>query len=266
MFSYDLFAQLFLFFSRRRLILLATTAAIIVISALAFWRLNVHGDIRSMLPDDTSEAALNFKLLQQAPFTRKVIVNLKAGPNISSTQLIRAADRLTAAMTAPYFRHVVAGPGENLGWNLLSWLIDVQPIQRQISDQRGSPYPDTVLQDILMQHPDAAIWAEGYRRTESPGIPLSELTESPVLVVYTTPSGPEPLQNALQRVKPATVVLLGINPPFEAFSDVASAFDVPEKVAVWPFGFPSGPVPFMSVVSMCFAKSGAVFDGAVFPA
>lgn len=86
-----------------------------------------------MLPDDTSEAALNFKLLQQAPFTRKVIINLNADTKISSTQLVAAADRLTAAMTSPYFMHVVAGPGENLGWNLFSWMIDVQP--NLVSDQ-----------------------------------------------------------------------------------------------------------------------------------
>ena len=161
MFSNDLFGHVFLFFSRRRLILLVTTAAVIVISTLAFFQINVHEDIRSMLPDDTSEAALSFKLLQQAPFTRKVIINLNANTDISSTQLIEAADRLTAAMTSPYFMHVVAGPGERLGWNLFSWLIDAQP--NLVTDQDINKIRQSLKAKHVRQH-----LSEVYARLLSP--------------------------------------------------------------------------------------------------
>ncbi len=98
--------------------------------------------------------------------------------------------------------------------------VEIVPPPRQIIDQRTAPYPNDILNDICAAYPNAAIWAEGYRRAESPGIPLSELTESPMLVVYTAPTGPQPLQDALQRVQPAHIVLLGINPPIETSEDV----------------------------------------------
>jgi hypothetical protein len=65
-----------------------------------------------------------------------------------------------------------------------------------------------------------AIWAEGYRRAESPGLPLHELPEAEQLVIYTAPAGPYALQEALERVKPARVVLMGLNPPTLTFPDV----------------------------------------------
>ncbi|MBN1201375.1 MAG: single-stranded-DNA-specific exonuclease RecJ [Anaerolineae bacterium] len=92
--------------------------------------------------------------------------------------------------------------------------------QRQWHDYRQSPYPDTILQDITAQHPEAAIWAEGYRRVESPGLPLSELPTSDMLIVYTTPTGPQALHKALERVQPVHVALLGVDPPIRAMQDV----------------------------------------------
>jgi single-stranded-DNA-specific exonuclease len=98
--------------------------------------------------------------------------------------------------------------------------VEVASPQRQVIDFRGSPYPDQVLRDVLDQYPDAAVWAEGYRRAQSPGVPLSDLSAAPVLVVYTTPTYPHALQNALRRVKPDLVVLVATNPPTQAFTDV----------------------------------------------
>ncbi len=98
--------------------------------------------------------------------------------------------------------------------------VELERPPRQVIDHRADPHPDRVLRSVLEQHPDAAVWAEGYRRTESPGVPLDELRESDTLVVYTAPFGPQALQEALENVQPASVVLLGVNPPNQAFADV----------------------------------------------
>ena len=98
--------------------------------------------------------------------------------------------------------------------------VEVTRPQRQIIDHRGSPYPDQVLRDVLDHYPEAVVWAEGYRRAESPGLPLSELPIADVLIVYTTPPYPQAFQNALQRVKPDTIVLIATNPPTQALTDV----------------------------------------------
>lgn len=94
--------------------------------------------------------------------------------------------------------------------------IEVERPRREVIDQRRSPYP---VEDRRAAR-DTAIWAEGYRRAESPGVPLHDLSEAEVLVIYTTPAGPYALQDALERAKPARVVLVGLNPPTLAFSDV----------------------------------------------
>ena len=85
-----------------------------------------------------------------------------------------------------------------------------------IIDYRHMTNREQLLQDILAQYNDVAVWAEGYQRKHSPGIPLSELHTAQVLVVYTTPTGPQALQEALERVQPTTAVLLGIEPPINA--------------------------------------------------
>ena len=126
MLSTKLFAKLYLFFEGRRRILYAVTLVAIAVSILVFWRLDMHEDIRSMLPDDRSNAALDFELLQQMPFARKVIVNLEGGADIPEGKLIAAADQLAAAMTPPYFTQVLTGPGESVGWELFSWLITAE--------------------------------------------------------------------------------------------------------------------------------------------
>lgn len=98
--------------------------------------------------------------------------------------------------------------------------VEVAPPRLEVLDHRHNPAPDRQLAQLLAHHPDVAVWAEGYRRAESPGLPLGDLPESAVLVVYTVPPGPQALQQALERVKPAQVVLLAVAPPLTTFTDV----------------------------------------------
>lgn len=92
--------------------------------------------------------------------------------------------------------------------------------RREIEDHRYSPAPLQVLSQMLDHYPEAAVWAEGYRRSESPGFALAELPESNVLIIYTAPSGPQPLQEALERVKPVKAVLVATDPPIQTLPDV----------------------------------------------
>jgi predicted exporter len=124
---FTLFAKIYNFFLPRRRILYSVTMLGIVTCILVFSNVNLQEDIRSMLPDDRSEAALDFHLLQQAPFTRKVIINLSRGRDTGSGELLEAVDRLAEAMRPPFFAKVVTGPsGPNI-WQLFFWLMDKQP-------------------------------------------------------------------------------------------------------------------------------------------
>ena len=120
-------ADLYLFFSHRRSMVFVATLAVIVISAIAFVNLNLNENIESMLPDRKTDTALNFRLLQQAPFSRKVIINLNKQANIHNKELVEITDRLAAAMNPPFFTRVVTGPGESLSLEFFSWIVNAYP-------------------------------------------------------------------------------------------------------------------------------------------
>ena len=132
---FSLFAQIYNFFLPRRRILYSASIVGIVTCILVFSNINLYEDIRSMLPDDKSEAALDFHLLQQAPFSRKVIINLSRGRDTSISELIKAVDRLAAAMRPPLFDNVVTGPSGPEIWELFFWLMDKQPNLATVQDR-----------------------------------------------------------------------------------------------------------------------------------
>ncbi|MBW2431137.1 MAG: MMPL family transporter [Deltaproteobacteria bacterium] len=122
-----LFAKIYHYFSPRRRILYSASMLGIVTCMLVFSRIDLNEDIRSMLPDNRSEAALDFRLLQQAPFTRKVIINLSRKGDAGSSELLEAVDRLAEAMRPPFFANVVTGPSGPDIWELFFWLMEKQP-------------------------------------------------------------------------------------------------------------------------------------------
>lgn len=124
---FTLLAKIYNFFSTRRRILYSATVLGIVMCILVFLNIDLHEDIRSMLPDDQSEAALDFNLLQQAPFTRKIVINLSREGDRGSSELLVAVDRLAAAMRPPLFTNVVTGPSGPDLWELFFWLMEKQP-------------------------------------------------------------------------------------------------------------------------------------------
>ncbi len=84
---------------------------------------------------------------------------------------------------------------------------------RQILDRRLAPQPLLELSALRSAYPDAVTWAEGYRRSEAPGVPLSALCPAQTLIIYTAPCGPNALSQAMQQVSPARVILFGVDPP-----------------------------------------------------
>ena len=66
------------YFSRRRLLLLGGTATLLLLSIASFGRIHLEENIEAMLPDRGSRVAADFRLLQQAPFARKLVITLRA--------------------------------------------------------------------------------------------------------------------------------------------------------------------------------------------
>ncbi|HWS15582.1 MAG TPA: hypothetical protein VN450_05245, partial [Candidatus Methylomirabilis sp.] len=110
--SFPLFARLYRFFSGRRKTLFAATALLIALGGAALRNIEIREDIESMLPDDTSDVARDFRLLQSAPFTRKILITLTGGPRTEPAALLAAADRLARALPSPDIVRVATGPAD----------------------------------------------------------------------------------------------------------------------------------------------------------
>jgi uncharacterized protein len=125
--GFDLFRRIYDLFSRHRLILFAASAACIIASILLLRTIRLSEDVKSMLPDNQSAFTEDFDLLQHTPFMHKIIINLrhKSGGDIKQT--IETADRLSVAMTRPYFTRVISGPATDQGSDIYDWLIKVLP-------------------------------------------------------------------------------------------------------------------------------------------
>jgi predicted exporter len=108
--SSTLLSSLYDFLSYRRGVVYAATLVIIGLCVLISRDVNVQEDIRSMLPDSPSELRVDFELMQQAPFARKVIVNLKRRSDADPMALTDAVESLRKEMSPPHFTHVVSSP------------------------------------------------------------------------------------------------------------------------------------------------------------
>ena len=109
--SSTLLSSLYDFLSYRRRVVYAATLGIIGLCVLISSDVNVQEDIGAMLPDSPSELRVDFELMQQAPFARKVIVNLKRRPDADPMALTDAVESLRKEMSPPRFTHVVSSPG-----------------------------------------------------------------------------------------------------------------------------------------------------------
>ena len=86
----------------------------------------------------------------------------------------------------------------------------------EVVDYRGAANPGVLLDD-LPTRADVVVWFEGehntqhaLRNTQS----RAGLAPSPRLAIWTAPPGPAELRAALERVKPQTVYLFGVDPGY----------------------------------------------------
>ena len=122
----DIVSSAYAFFSRRRVPLFTLTGAIILLSLISLQRIELNENVLAMLPDGTNEAVADFGLLQKSLFSRKLIVHLHGGTDVSGDDLIAATDRLAGHLKPPFFTRVITGPGVESGQHVLNWLRDSQ--------------------------------------------------------------------------------------------------------------------------------------------
>lgn len=119
--SFTLFERLYRFFASRRQLLLAATLLVIALSVFAAARMHIQEDIVAMLPDDHSSVAEDFRLLQLAPFTRKLVITLKTERTDAPGELLAVSDRLAQELRNEKIGRVTTGPA-NLSGDFFAWL------------------------------------------------------------------------------------------------------------------------------------------------
>ncbi|MCJ7833371.1 MAG: MMPL family transporter, partial [Deltaproteobacteria bacterium] len=130
------FSKIFDFFSRRRIALYIAILIIIVFCVFILRNIKLSEDLQPMLPAGQSEAAQDISLLQQAPFMQKVVVNLKADPQIDQKTLAEAADKLAGALKRPYYDRVIAGPQIPQPEEFFSYLLKAAPALMTENDRQ----------------------------------------------------------------------------------------------------------------------------------
>ena len=133
--AFSFFRILYNFFARRRILLYALTFVVIVVAALILRNITMNEDIAPLLPDGENEAALDFALLQKAPFADKVLISLKAGQGTSKQSLVDTTDKLTRAMSQPYFTGAVSGPAISSVEAIPQWVMNALPNTFTAKDQ-----------------------------------------------------------------------------------------------------------------------------------
>ncbi len=100
-------------------------------------------------------------------------------------------------------------------------VIEIPAPALHLEDWRQEIDPLACLQTLLLQCPDAVIWAEAESRKVHPDwTRRTELAPTDTLILYTVPPDPQTLRDGLAIVQPVTVHVVGAQPPvatLEAF-------------------------------------------------
>ncbi len=119
------FGALYTLLAPRRKILYGATFLFVLTGALVMAFLDIHEDIQFMIPDRDAAVGEEFSLLQDSPFAKKVVINIRGGADLG--RLTAAADALAGAMKPPYFTRVATGPGNLFGPEFFSWMLSAIP-------------------------------------------------------------------------------------------------------------------------------------------
>jgi hypothetical protein len=103
----------------------------------------------------------------------------------------------------------------------------------QLFDWRGVGDPLVRLETLLRDEPEALVWAEAYSRQKYPDWKRrAELVPASSLILYTMPSDPRTLYEALERVQPQSVHVLAVAPPLRNLDAFLAQLTVAAKNVV----------------------------------
>jgi uncharacterized protein len=102
-------------------------AALVVVGTLFMTQVPLREDISVMLPDSDPAFIRSYQLLDAAPFTRNIVIDLEAQDAEQVALLTETAERLSERLGPPYISGVIGGMSAEAGAGLLDWLYAHSP-------------------------------------------------------------------------------------------------------------------------------------------
>jgi predicted exporter len=143
--------RLHLFFAARRRAGFWCVGLLLSAGLVAAMFLRPVENIASMIPDDGSSLAEDFKLLQKAPFTHRVLIDVAAPPGTETVKLAAAGDALAAALPPALFPEVRGGPQIANPASFVLGVLDLLPAlftERDMAAVEKRLSPDAVRQSL----------------------------------------------------------------------------------------------------------------------
>ena len=96
--------------------------ALAAISGLLMFRMPMQEDVSLMLPDGDPTFVAGYQLLEAAPFTRNILIDLEAQEDDQLSLLTETAERLSQRLGPPWISRVIGSLSMETGTDLLDWL------------------------------------------------------------------------------------------------------------------------------------------------
>lgn len=137
----------------------------------------------------------------------------------ADSPLVEGRGDLVYTLDISYF-----GDEPSLQVTLVDWQQAELPVVEvaapiEIIDCRGQDNLQVLLKDLIESDSSLQVWAEGFSSTRLLGVPLSGLHLSESLLILTTPSSSERLQEAIKKVSPRRIFLFFIDPPIRSLDE-----------------------------------------------
>ncbi len=97
-------------------------AGLTVIGGLLVIRMPMQEDVAVMLPDSDPAFVAGYRLLEAAPFTRNILIDLEAQESDQLSLLTETAERLSQRLGPPWISRVIGSLSMETGTDLLDWL------------------------------------------------------------------------------------------------------------------------------------------------
>ena len=97
-------------------------AGLTVLGGLLVTRIPMQEDVAVMLPDSDPAFVNGYRLLEAAPFTRNILIDLEAQQSEQLSLLTETAERLSERLGPPWISKVIGSLSMETGTDLLDWL------------------------------------------------------------------------------------------------------------------------------------------------